>query len=165
MKGMKGADPLLSAVMMILLTVTIATIVSGWLTATSEQTGKTIRNQTKERLSCNYAHLYIRNVTYNCSDNCSADNNHNLTIELVNSGEVAFEINNLYIRNTTGTVFQLSISRTKFSASDVKYLTNISREACDGINNTIEYVTISSMNCPSNAYDNYPGNLVNFVNC
>jgi hypothetical protein len=162
---MKGIDQMLSAVMMIMLTIAIAVIVSGWLTAQSHDTGTQIRNQTKEKLSCTYAHLYIKNVTYNCAGDCTSGNNHNLTIVLVNDGEVAVGISNIYVRNTTGNEFQLNIPVTTFSVSDIKYLTNISRDTCSGINGSIEYVTVSGMNCPSNAYDRFPGDLVRYVDC
>lgn len=162
---MKGVDPILAGVLMILLSIVIAVMISGWLSTTTQQTGTTIKNQTKEQLNCNFANFYIRNVTYNCSDNCSAGVSHNLTIELVNSGSIAIDVDEINIQNTTGSVFIFNINRTTFSAGDIKYLTNVSTTACNGTNHTIEYVIVSSMACPATAYDKYPGNMVNFVDC
>jgi len=163
---MKGVHQLITFAILIAMTATIAIIVSGWLIPfLREQTG-TIENQTKEKLDCQYASLYIKNVTYNCSDDCSVNATRNLTVEVENSGSVTIRIDNIYIKNTTGALFSFALNETKaLSTGDTIRIENVSAMVCSGINNSIDKVRIISTNCPGTAYDSFPGSDVNFLDC
>jgi lipopolysaccharide export LptBFGC system permease protein LptF len=163
---MKGINELITFAVLVSMAVTIAMIVSGWLIPFSrEQTG-TIENQTREKLACQDASLYIKNVTYNCSSDCSVNTIRNLTIEVKNSGTLKIRIDNIYIINTTGSFFYFSLNETKtINIDDTIILENISTMACSGINNSISKVRVIATNCPGTAYDNFPGSDVTFLDC
>ena len=163
---MKGVQQLIAFAVLISMAVTIALIVSGWLIPfIKEQTG-TVGNQTTGKLACQYAFLYIKNVTYNCSTDCSVNAARNLTVEVENSGSVKIWIDNIYIRNTTGVLFSFSLNETKaLSSGDIVRIENISTMLCSGINNSIDKVSIITTNCPGTAYDSFPGSDVTFLDC
>ena len=163
---MKGIHQLVVFIILIVMAVTIAIMVHSWLVPFSrEQTG-TIENQTKEKLACEYASIYIKNVTYNCSSDCSVNATRNLTVEIKNSGTVTVNIDNIYIKNTTGVLFSFALNETKtVLTGNIVKLENISTMACSGINNSIDKVRVITTNCPGTAYDNFPGSDVNFINC
>jgi hypothetical protein len=163
---MKGINELITFAVLVSMAIVIAIIVSGWLIPFSnEQTG-TIENQTRDKLICQDAYLYIKNVTYNCSSECSVSAIRNLSIEVKNSGTVKIRIDNVYIINTTGSFFSFALNETKtINIDDTIILENISTMACSGINNSISKVRVISTNCPGTAYDNFPGSDVSFLSC
>ncbi len=163
---MKGINQIVSFTILIAVAVSVALIIQSWLMPFStEQTG-TLENQTKEQLACQYASVYIRNVTYNCSSDCSTAAARNLTVYIENSGTLTVGINNIYIRNTTGALFSFGLNETKILVTgDVVRLENISTMRCSGINNSIDLVRIITNNCPGTAYDSFPGADVSFLDC
>jgi hypothetical protein len=163
---MKGLNQIVSFTILIAVAVSVALIVQSWLMPFSNEQTSTLENQTKEKLACQYASVYIRNVTYNCSSDCSAAATRNITVEIENSGTLTVGIDNIYIRNTTGTLFSLSLNETKMLVTgDVVRLENISTMSCSGINNSIDVVRVITNNCPGTAYDSFPGADVIFLDC
>jgi hypothetical protein len=163
---MKGVSTLLSAVFLILMTVVIAAFVSGWLTNLSTEQSGEIKNKTTERLGCQFSDMYIVNATYNCNGNCSAGTQHTLELYISNSGKKLLYFERAVIQNTTGSVFSLDFNATKsLSVGETLLVRNYTTETCNGINNTIDKIIVSSMNCPSNAFDSIPGSDVTYLNC
>jgi hypothetical protein len=163
---MKGIHQLVAFTILIAVVIIVSLLIHSWLIPFSrEQTG-TVENQTKEKLACQYASVYIKNVTYNCSSDCSVDAIRNLTIEIENSGALTISIDNIYIRNATGALFSFSLNETKtLITGDIVRLENISTMTCSGINHSIDNVGVITINCPGTAYDNFPGTDVTFLDC
>ncbi|MEM7819662.1 MAG: hypothetical protein QXD48_02430 [Candidatus Aenigmatarchaeota archaeon] len=163
---MKGVNIFLSAVLLILLTVVIASFVFNWITTLSTERSESIKNTTKERLGCQFADMYIINATYDCNGDCSSGIIHRVNVSISNSGKKALEISRIVIQNTTGSIFNYNINETKIlSVGETLTITNVSTDTCDGINKTIEKIIVSSNNCPNQAFDSIPGKDVIFINC
>jgi archaellum component FlaG (FlaF/FlaG flagellin family) len=163
----KGLSTLVSAVMVILITVTASILVASWLTTTTSQRTETIKNQTKEKLNCVYADMYIESATFDCNSDCSPGISHNLTVSVRNSGTIQLSIDKMYIQNTTGDTFEFTLSSMSLSTGESGTLENISTSDCTGYNSStkIEKIIVNSANCPSDAYDTIDGDDVTFNNC
>lgn len=159
---MKGVSPLIAAVLLVMITVAVSLLLSGWLSSTSSDEASRIKNQTITQLQCQYADIYIKNATYDCGGNCTTGTQHTLTVTIVNSGKKSLTFDTLYIRNTTGIVTLLALNETKtIKVSDALTVTNTTRATCTGINGSIEIVEVSSIECPATAYDSLDrGDLV-----
>ena len=162
----KGVSNFLSAALLVLMVVVISTIVSGWLNTLSREETKKIQNTTSEQLGCQFADLFIKNTTYNCSGSCNAGTNHNITVAVSNNGKKAVNITTIVIRNTTGTTTSLDIGAVKtINVGEDLIVSNVSTATCTGINGSIDAITVSSVNCPGNAYDSLPGISVTMLSC
>ena len=166
-KSKRGISAYLAAVLLVLFTVVISTMVGAWLSSLSEKEAGEIRNTTKTKLSCQYAYLSISSALFNCSGNCAAGTSHNLTLQLRNSGSVSLNVDSIYVRNATGNMTTLSLNETKvLSAGSVITLENISVSDCTWFNSSarLEKITVNAMNCPE-AMDSIPGTNTNFDRC
>ena len=143
----------------------VSTFVGGWLSSYSSQQSDILKNNTQSQLGCQFADLYIRNASYNCSLDCSLGTLHNLTLSIANSGKIRLLIDTVSIQNTTGSLFELEIGSRYIDVGQTITLGNVSTQSCYGINNTIEKVIVSSPTCPNTAYDSLSGSQVNFLSC
>ena len=163
---MKGISPLIAAVFLVVITVVASTLISGWLSTLTRTQTQTIQNNTQTRLQCQYADLYIKNVTYTCNNNCTTGTLHTTTVTVVNSGKKNLAFDSIFIRNTTGVITALSLNETKtLNVGDALTVSNITRATCVGINRSIEFVTVNSINCPTTAYDSIEGAEVVYTTC
>lgn len=163
---MKGVSVFLASTLLILMTIVASVFVSGWLSTTTSTQAETIRNQSSAKLQCQYADIYIKNATYSCGGNCTTGTQHTTTITIVNSGKKSVSADRLHIRNTTGIVTTLLFNETKaLSVGDALTVSNTTRDSCSGINNSIELITVSSITCPSTAYDSIEGADVTYTSC
>jgi len=161
----KGASDLIASVMLVLIAVAASVLVSGWLTSTTQKETSTIGNSTREQLECQYADMYVRSATYNCSGDCAQGTTHIVNVTIVNSGKKALSIDRIFIANTTGSVTEFMLPSVKtLQVGDTVFIDNTNTQSCSGINNSVEYLRVSSTNCP-NAYDNYDGSKISFLNC
>ncbi len=162
----KGVEPIVAAVILVLITVAAWSVVSGWIKITAREQAENIENRTEQKLRCAYADLYIDSVQVNCSRNCTAGN-HTVLVWIKNSGEVKLEINSISIVNKSGELFNFGINETSiFNVGDLLNLTNSSDISCTGFNATskIEEIIVTSRNCPD-TYDSFDGNDVTFIEC
>ena len=163
---MKGVSALLSTVLLIAIVVGVSLIISQWSSTLSKSQASDISNRTSERLSCQFASLYVKNVTFFCNNDCSSGTRHTINVSVVNSGKRNVEISSFALRNTTGnlTVFNLNDTKSIQAGSSVLAL-NVTFDNCSPYNNTIDRVIVSSLNCPANAYDSFPGSSVVYAAC
>jgi len=163
---MKGISPLLSAVLLVSIVVGMSLIISQWSSALSKSQGSEITNKTQERLSCQFANLYVRNATLFCNNDCSAGTMHTVNVSIVNSGKRNVEISSFVLRNTTGNLTVFSLNETKsIQAGSSLTVTNVTYDNCAPFNNTVDRLIVSSLNCPSNAYDSFPGSSIAYAAC
>ncbi len=162
---MKAINQMLSSIILIVVVVASAVVVSNWLGSLSKETTRDITGTAKERLSCQFANMYIKNVSYYCNNNCNQGVLHNLTLTVVNSGKKPVMVDKIYVENSTGGLFTFEIGNVQINASDIVQIINSSTSSCHGINRSIENVIISRLNCPSDAFASYPGWDVIFVGC
>ena len=162
----KGLSDLISASIIILITITVGVLVSSWVVDVSKSRASDITGTTKQRLACQYAGFSIENVTFNCSSNCASDTNHNLTVKLTNTGQKTLEIDRIYVINTSGSLYTFMLNETKtLDIGSTIFITNISRDACSGINSSISNVKVSSPNCSESASDTFVGSEVSYLSC
>ncbi len=161
----KGVSLMISAVLLVGLALTLGLITSDFVSKLSKERTQQITNITKEKLNCQYANLYIRNVSFDCNNNCSSGISHRLNVTVVNSGTKTVKIDSLYLRNTTGALFTFTTGTIELNASDVLTISNTSSSSCHEINRTIDRAVVSSLNCPDTAFDSMPGSDVAFLRC
>ena len=89
---MKGISPLIAAVLLIAITVAIATLVTGWVSSTVRSTQVSVENKTTEAVECAGASIVVDDVYVN-------DNGATATVRAVvrNSGQT----NDIQIQNAT----------------------------------------------------------------
>jgi len=161
----KGLHPILAFTMLVALTLAVASIISVWAFGFFKTQAGNIENNTEDQLICQNAALYIKNTNYDCAGNCAEGAIHNITVTVVNSGKVRFSIDRFSFTNNTGYIYKFDVNQTSFSIGDVKNLFFSSNMSCYGINNSIQEVYLSSRNCPSTAYDSFPGDRITYNNC
>jgi hypothetical protein len=160
---MRGISTIISAVILLALALTLSLITSDFISKTSKDRTEQIRDISKERLDCEFASLYIRNASLDCSSCASGSS---IAVTIVNSGRKAVDIDTIYVRNTTGTLLAFGVNGTRrLNATDVATFTNTSPVSCGPMNRTIERFIVSSLNCPSTAFDFYPAKDVVYLNC
>ena len=163
---MRGIDNLISAVILVAVAVIIATFVSGWLGTFSQERANVIKNTTTQQITCQFSDMFIRNVTFNCNNNCASGTAHTLVITLVNSGKKTISLSSVVLQNSTGVLTTLNFNETKtINVGGQITAINTTSDSCHGINKTIDYVKIASQNCPLNAADSLPGSYITWINC
>ena len=163
---MKGISPLLSSVLLIAIIVSSSLVISQWSSELSSSQATKIANQTNERLSCQFANLYVKNATLFCNNNCNFGTRHTINISVVNSGKRSVQIDSFALRNTTGNLTVFMLNETKIIQPDATIVaTNVTFDNCSPFNRTIDRLVINSLNCPANAYDSFPGSSVDYVAC
>ncbi|MBI4153862.1 hypothetical protein HY501_00860 [Candidatus Woesearchaeota archaeon] len=163
---MKGVSPLLEAVLLIAVAVTISVLVATWLTTLTTSETRQVKNTTTTALQCQFSNLLIQSATYNCSLNCSAGISHNLTLTLKNTGRISIDIRHVSLLNKTGSIYAYEFNETKIlDPGETIVASNISTDSCMGINRTIEKITVASISCPKNAFDSISGGDVVLTSC
>lgn len=99
---MKGADPLIIAILMIIITVTTASIISGWATSLFQSQGQELKNQTTTKLACQMASFYVRNVSVACNYNCFTGSPYSLNASVENTGSQSVSLSNIIITLSNG---------------------------------------------------------------
>ena len=101
---MKGISPLIAAVLLIAMTVTIATLYTGWYTSLISNQGRTIENRTKMSIDCTSARVSILDVYMDFTNNVSR-------VNVRNSGQSDDNIVSANVYNSFG------INATNMSAT------------------------------------------------
>ena len=97
-KIMKGISPLIAAVLLIAITVTIATLVSGWISTVTRTTQIAAENKTTEAVECAAAAISV--------DQVYMVGNRTVRVVVRNSGQANdLVIANVSVINSTGSVF------------------------------------------------------------
>src|SRR3989338_1887940 len=65
---MKGVSPLLAAVLIIAVTVSVATMVTGWISTITRSTQATTENRTSQAVACTSANINIEDVYVTAAD-------------------------------------------------------------------------------------------------
>ncbi len=115
----KGVHPFIAATMLILVTVVLATIVSGFVVNVSSERSKAILNTTQTKLSCQYAGLLVTNVTYDCNSGCFTGSPYRINATIENTGSSKISVSNLFVTLADGTSYRLDGNVSSFSAGDV----------------------------------------------
>lgn len=163
---MKGISPYISFVFLILLTVIIATIISGWMNDMSKEQVSGIANNVSQKLDCNYASIYVDSVTYVCNSTCFTGVPYQINASIKNTGTLPLYISRIATRLTDGTVYQITTDHDKLSTGQKTIFSwnSTSSGTCRNMTE-LEKVTITSETCPVTAYDSFDGSDVTFIGC
>lgn len=164
----KGVSPLIAFVFLVLFAVVMSSVISGWLIPLTQKEANTVRNTTQQKISCQYADIFITTASLNCSSSCGSGTRHNLSLQIKNTGSVPVMLSSVYIQNKTGTVSSFDWNETyTLSAGTVLTLENNSFTSCSGYDNAtkMDKIIVNSVDCPSYAYDSITSDYVTFNNC
>lgn len=165
---MKGVSPLIAFVFLVLFAIVMASVISGWLIPLTQKEANTVRNQTQQKIACQYADLFIVSASLNCSNSCNAGTRHNISLQIKNTGSVPVTISNVYIQNKTGVIASFNWNETyTLSTGTIITLENNSFTSCSGYDNQtkMDKIILNSDDCPSYAYDSIASDQVAFRDC
>ena len=125
----KGISPLLASVLIIAVTVSIATLVMGWISTTVRASQNTIENRTVQAVGCSSAGIVIDNVFLTASAGTGM-----VKVTIRNSGASDLTIISAQVYNSTGHNFTanaalLSGVLTKGSITTMNF-TNVNMSSC-----------------------------------
>ena len=160
-RRMKGMEPLIAAVLLIAIALMIAIMIYQWQTSYIHEYADDLKDSTQKKLVCDRADLSFVNISYDCTNNCEAGTGHILEIKLKNYGDVGIGIEKIYLKNTTGSLFEYPGG--SLDVGEVKKFANTSTTSCHGINKTLEEILVIT-DCP-NLFLSIPADKINWVNC
>ncbi|MBI4018108.1 MAG: hypothetical protein HY368_00695 [Candidatus Aenigmarchaeota archaeon] len=113
---LKGVSPLIATVMVIAITLIIATLISSWISALSQEQGKTVSNKTEAITSCAGSGIVIEDVYLETATNISR-------VTVRNSGRTTETIISAQILSKTGVNGTLNTSLPlSITSGDIKSL-------------------------------------------
>ncbi len=118
-KQRKGVSPLLASVLLVMISIVIATMVSSFVTNMSSERTKRVQNLTQARLACQYASLYVTNVTYDCNSDCFTGSPYRINATLQNSGSSALEISGMQINLDNGEGYTISVNSSSLGSGSI----------------------------------------------
>ncbi|MBI4896165.1 MAG: hypothetical protein HY832_01320 [Candidatus Aenigmarchaeota archaeon] len=163
----KGVDPLVGAVLLVVIAVSIGSILLSFSTGLAKKESSTLKGTFSTQLACQYAAYYIKNATVDCNSSCAAGIPHTITITAINSGKKSLNITTMYLINTTGSLFSLELNESKdLNVGEVLTVSNVTTDACTSYNSStrLDQIEIRNRLC-SNTVAVLDGSDVSFVNC
>jgi len=116
----KGISPFIAATLLIAIGVVTAVIVSSWVIQISSESTSTIVNRTQQQLACQYASMYVSNVTWDCNTNCFTGVPYKINATIENTGSTRLNVYNLFISLIDGTSYRIDSSGTTINTGSVK---------------------------------------------
>lgn len=134
---MKGISPLLAAVLLIAMTVAVATLIMGWMSTITRTSQIKVENRTMQAIDCSSASISIEDVYLKPGNGTGA-----ASVIVTNSGQA----DDLVIRSATlinasgGSFTGMNVPITDFDQGDVETITfsGINVSTCpDGLSNIL----------------------------
>lgn len=150
MKSSKGVSPLVAAVLLIVITVSIVGIISGWLTTFFIDTRETVTNRTDSQVGCTGSSLNIESVYVAIANGTSG----NVRAVVKNDGVIDDTITAAQYLNTTGHNFSTTAALPiSFGRGSIKTLLfeNVSIQNCTAFSQVVV-----STNCATGRYKKGP---------
>jgi len=159
---MKGFEPLIATVVLIIIAVAVAAMITNWQSWFLPSYSEQLANQSLSQLQCARAGLMLDNVTYNCSNLCLPGVNHVINATVRNTGDISLPIYKMYLENNAGQIFEFNLNTTL--ALDQTYdFTNTSSMSCFGINHSISRIALVTA-CPGMP-SIFDGSIITWINC
>ena len=118
----KGVSPLIAAVLLIVFTVAISTIVVNWLRDYTTETTSSVGETSREVIDCAKENLKMTNAYITVNTTADADDVIKATLK--NTGHVDFTISSAYVYNTVGDYCDMTPVDTTVVPGAVKNLEN-----------------------------------------
>ena len=115
----KGVNQFIAATLLILVGIVTAMIVSAWVVNISSERTSTVVNRTQSQLACQYASMYVSNVTFDCNSNCFTGVPYRINATIENSGNTRLDVYNLFISLTDGSSYRIDSNGTVISTGSV----------------------------------------------
>lgn len=146
----KGISPLIASVLTVLIAVTVATIVIGWVTTVTKSTTTDVGNRTDRTVDCTVAQLNIEEVYLDASANRSrvSVKNAGYTHDMVMSAVLS---NNLGINAVNITEFPIILMQGDYAT--IEFNTTGTIPACGNFSRVVV-----STKCKSSIFDSSPKN-------
>ena len=147
---MKGVSPLVAAVLLIVIVVSITGLMSGWLTSFFTGTRETVTNRTDTQVGCTGASIYVETVYAVIANGTSG----NVRAIVKNDGVIDESITSAQYINTTGHNFStITALPMTFNRGSIKTLLfeNVSIQNCTAFSQVVV-----STNCASGRYKKNP---------
>ncbi|MBI4014678.1 MAG: hypothetical protein HY365_01855 [Candidatus Aenigmarchaeota archaeon] len=148
-RKMKGISPLLASILLIAITVAVASMASGWFTSTIRASTASTTNRTTTALDCSGASIAIDNLFITGTtgfgsaakaivrNNGQVDGLTILSAQLYNTTGANFTASSMPITSVNaGTIITLSIPQTNFSACPASFSRLVVTTNCGGISDT-----------------------------
>ena len=163
---MKGFEPLIATVVLIIIAVAVAAMITNWqawfLPSYSEQ----LANQSRTQLQCARAAIALESISYDCGGICFLGGDtgpyRTLNATIRNTGDISLPLYKLLLENTTGSIFEFNLNTTL--ALDQTYdFTNTSSMSCFGINHSISRIALvtACLSMPSI----FDGSIITWITC
>lgn len=147
---MKGVSPLIAAVLLIVIVVSITALISGWLTTFFIGTRETVTNRTDTQVGCTGASLYVETVYVSIANGTAG----NVRAIVKNDGVIDEAITAAQYVNTTGHNYSTTTALPiTFNRGSIKTLNfeNVSIQNCTAFSQVVV-----STNCISGRYKKSP---------
>jgi hypothetical protein len=155
-------SPLIATTILIVVAVSLGGIIAAWQAGFLQSFSGSLRESVKLELQCRQASISIDSASYNCQNLCFPNVDHTLALQATNRGNLALTITYVYLKNSTGGLFEFPFF-TQLGAGQSVQLLNVSREPCDGINRTLDEIVLLTQ-CLDTAAE-FPGESVTWINC
>ena len=117
---MKGVSQFLEVTLIIVITVVVSLIVANFVMNTATQRTATVQNATRQKLQCQFGDMFIKNVTFDCNNNCFLGNPYLINATIENSGTMALDFERIQTRLTTGEEYTMYEVRDSTSAATIE---------------------------------------------
>ncbi len=145
---MKGVSPLISLALIILITVSLASLINLWLTNFARTSAETIKSQREKEIFCSDVYLVFKEIKY-----CRINSAGYLYGTILNSGNV--EISGAKIRilydNNTINEFEICSNQELIKCKNSNLTLSVSQEFSFNfsLESNFDTVELISLQCPS----------------
>ena len=162
MSSMKGLDPLVASVVLVIIAVAVAATVANWQSWFLPSYAQKIGEQSRTQLQCARAGVSIDNITFDCRSNCLPGVEHTLTASIRNTGDISLPLYSLVIESTAGGIIDFQINSI-LALDQTLTLTNTSTADCTTMNRSVAHVSI--LTACSDMPSTFDGSIITWVNC
>ncbi|MEM7813725.1 MAG: hypothetical protein QW548_02375 [Candidatus Aenigmatarchaeota archaeon] len=159
---MKGFDPLIATVVLIIIAVAVSAIIANWQSWFLPSYASRIERESRSALQCSRASIALENVTFDCRGNCLPGVQHMLTATIRNTGDISLPLYDLLLENAAGATLAFPLNTILPIDRALDY-TNTSAVDCQAFSRSVTRVIVTTA-CASmpSAFD---GSIVTWINC
>ena len=159
---MKGLDPLVATVVLIIIAVAVAATVANWQSWFLPRYAESIASESRSALQCSRAGIALENMTFDCSGNCLPGVQHTLAAKIRNIGDISLPLYRLVLENAAGEVLEFPLDTILPIDRALDY-TNTSTVDCQAFSRSVARVVVTTA-CTSmpSAFD---GSIITWINC
>ncbi|MBI2972048.1 MAG: LamG domain-containing protein [Candidatus Aenigmarchaeota archaeon] len=116
----KGDSTLITAILLILVSIIVASMVSSWISATSAERARTVANATYSKLACQQAGIFVTNVSFDCSGSCFSGVPYSINATIENTGTAGVSLANLFLTMNDGIAYKTDGNTSTLASGDIE---------------------------------------------